>query len=123
MEKERFEIIVERLWNDIPEHIRKRIDNLTVDIQDVPNERQKDIMRNRGAKKYLGYFRGTPLGNRSIRTRLRFPDQIVLFRNEIESSCSTESEIEHKIEEVLFREIGHYFGMNDRQIHQMLHRS
>ena len=44
------------------------------------------------------------------------PDVISLYQKNIERECRTEAEIEYRIVEVLFHELGHYFGMNEEEI-------
>jgi predicted Zn-dependent protease with MMP-like domain len=48
------------------------------------------------------------------------PDKITLYQKNIESVCGSEEEIEHRIVEVLFHEIGHYFGMNEREVREAM---
>jgi predicted Zn-dependent protease with MMP-like domain len=48
------------------------------------------------------------------------PDTITLYQKNIEAACKDEEEIERRIVEVLFHELGHYFGMNEKQIRQAM---
>jgi predicted Zn-dependent protease with MMP-like domain len=48
------------------------------------------------------------------------PDKITLYKENIERICSNEQEIERRIVEVLFHELGHYFGMSEREVRDAL---
>jgi predicted Zn-dependent protease with MMP-like domain len=52
-----------------------------------------------------------------------FPDQIVIYQKDIESICRNEKEIEDKVNEVLIHEIGHYFGLSDKEIYELMGKS
>ena len=47
---------------------------------------------------------------------------ISLYQKNIESVCSDEVEMELRIREVLFHELGHYFGMNEAQVRSAMKR-
>jgi predicted Zn-dependent protease with MMP-like domain len=48
------------------------------------------------------------------------PDKITLYQSNIEGTCTTEEQIERRIVEVLFHELGHYFGMTEREVRDAL---
>jgi predicted Zn-dependent protease with MMP-like domain len=48
------------------------------------------------------------------------PDKITLYQTNIEATCTTEDQVERRIVEVLFHELGHYFGMNEREVRDAL---
>jgi predicted Zn-dependent protease with MMP-like domain len=48
------------------------------------------------------------------------PDKITLYQSNIERTCPTEEDIERRIVEVLFHELGHYFGMSEREVREAL---
>ena len=68
----------------------------------------------------LGLYRGVPLPERSIWHVVRLPDVIVLYQKDIERICRSDKEIEEKINEVLLHEIGHYFGLSDKEIYRLM---
>ena len=49
-----------------------------------------------------------------------FPDEIVIYQKDIERICRNEKEIEDKVNEVLVHEIGHYFGLSDKEIYELM---
>lgn len=122
IDSERFEELVQKAWDNIPEKFKKKIDNVTITVQDRPTGEQ---MRSLGLGRndlLLGLYSGVPMGQRSVWQTLRFPDRIILFQHHIEQVCRNEFEVEEKVEEVLIHEIAHYFGMSDEEIYTLMGR-
>lgn len=119
MEKRQFEEFAERAFENLPELFKGRIDNVQIVVEDYPNEDQLKNLRPASRYELLGLYEGIPLEERgpwygAVPT---VPDRISLFQKNIEAVCRSEKEIERKIQEVLIHEIGHYFGMSDKEIH------
>ena len=117
MTKERFEEIAQQAFDSLPEQFRERIENVHIVVEEYPSE---EVAGRGGRNKYtlLGLYQGIPLTKRGTwyGTSATVPDKISLYRRNIEESCRDEEEVRRRIVEVLFHEIGHYFGMNEAQI-------
>ncbi|MBI4428943.1 MAG: metallopeptidase family protein [Ignavibacteriales bacterium] len=117
MTKERFEEIAQSAFDSLPEEFKSRIENVHIVVEDEPSD---DVLENvrGGRSSLLGLYQGTPLPHRNTwyGTAPTGPDKITLYRKNIESVCRNEAEVELRILEVLYHEIGHYFGMNEREI-------
>jgi predicted Zn-dependent protease with MMP-like domain len=50
------------------------------------------------------------------------PDVIVIYQKPIESICSSEAEVKDKVREVVLHEVGHYFGLSDRELREIERR-
>jgi predicted Zn-dependent protease with MMP-like domain len=119
MDREKFEEIAERAFEALPKNFRERIENVEIVVQDEPSSDPKLRRFNvRRDEMLLGLYQGVPLTHRGTWYGMTpvLPDRITLFQKNIEAVCRTEVEIEEKIYEVLFHEIGHYFGMNEEEI-------
>jgi predicted Zn-dependent protease with MMP-like domain len=117
MTRERFEAIAQSAFDNLPGDFKSRIENVRIVIADYPtDELGKHTKRNRDS--LLGLYQGIPLTHRNTwyGTNPTVPDTITLFQRNIEAVSGTEEEIRHRIIEVLYHEIGHYFGMNEKQI-------
>ncbi len=117
MTRERFEEIAQQAFDSLPERFRERIENVHIVVEDLP----ADDVAGRNAKdrfSLLGLYQGVPLTRRGswYGSSPTVPDKITLYQHNIEETCRDESEIRGRIVEVLFHEIGHYFGMNEAQI-------
>lgn len=122
MKRQRFEELVEKAYERIPEEFRKKIDNVVIKVEDYPNREDLEKLEIRGDGLLLGLYRGTPLHLRSVWEGIRLPDEIVLYQKDIEQVCRNDAEIEDRVEEVLQHEIAHYFGLNDDEIYALMGR-
>ena len=119
MDREKFEEIVDRAFKALPKKFRDAIENVEIVVEDQPsadsNLNRYGVRRN---EMLLGLYQGVPLPKRGVwyGSNPVLPDRISLFQRNIEAVCRTEAELEEKIYEVLFHEIGHYFGMSEEEI-------
>jgi len=109
LDKERFRQLVEEVLKNIPTRYLKQIKNVAILVEDYPPPGQP----------LLGLYHGVPLKHRGSYYGNVPPDVIVLYKIPIESLCQTEDQVRDKIEEVLLHEIGHYFGMNEKELREI----
>jgi predicted Zn-dependent protease with MMP-like domain len=112
---ENFEDCVREAYNSLPKYFLSKIDNVEIVIEDYPSE---SIHGNLSNGMLLGLYSGVPLNRRGsyYGTYPTLPDRITIFKKNIMRTCDNESELIEKTYEVLFHEIGHYFGMNEDEI-------
>ena len=122
MDKNKFEDLVEKAYNNIPQKFRDKIDNVAIKVEDYPSAEDLETLKIRGKGLLLGLYRGTPLPQRSVWQGVRLPDEIVIYQKDIEKVCKTEEDIEERVNEVLQHEIAHYFGLNDDEIYELMGR-
>ena len=122
MDKNKFEDLVEKAYNNIPQKFRDKIDNVEITVEDYPSAEDLETLKIRGKGLLLGLYRGTPLPQRSVWQGVRLPDEIVIYQKDIEKVCKTEEDIEERVNEVLQHEIAHYFGLNDDEIYELMGR-
>jgi predicted Zn-dependent protease with MMP-like domain len=120
MDRERFEGIVERAYYRIPEGFKEKMENVVITIEDFPTQEDLERLRIGDKRSLLGFYSGIPLPKRSVWHVVRFPDRIVLFQKNIERVCGSEKEVEERVYEILLHEIGHYFGLSDREIYGLM---
>jgi predicted Zn-dependent protease with MMP-like domain len=120
VDKKSFEGLVEKAYGAIPEEFRKRIENVVISVEDSPTSYDLEKLKLRKDSLLLGLYRGVPLPKRSVWQVASFPDEIVIYQKAIERICRNEKEIEDKVSEVLIHEIGHYFGLSDREIYKLM---
>jgi predicted Zn-dependent protease with MMP-like domain len=118
MDRERFEMLVERAFEELPEEFKSRIENVHVVVEDLPDEYDMRGARIRNPYTLLGLYTGVPLNKRGPDYGVYpvIPDRIKLFRRNIERDCRNDVEVESRIREVLIHEVAHYFGMTDQEI-------
>ncbi len=117
MTREHFEEVAQNAFDNLPERFRNTVENLYIVVEDYPPD---DMVGSQRGGKYslLGLYQGIPLTRRGpwYGANPTVPDKISLYQKNIEASCRSEEEVRQKIVEVLFHEIGHYFGMNEQEI-------
>ena len=122
MNRKKFEELVNKAYENIPREFRDKIDNVAIKVEEYPTTDDLEKLEIRGNGLLLGLYRGTPLPQRSVWQGIRMPDEIVLYQKDIEKVCSTDQEIEERVNEVLQHEIAHYFGLNDDEIYELMGR-
>lgn len=116
MNKSEFEEVVKRAVENLPLHFKGKLENLEIVVEeDMPRG-----FGRRGAV-LLGLYKGIPLKKRSVWHSATLPDKITIYKNTIEKICKNEAEIKKRIEEVLYHEIGHYFGLTEEQLMEINH--
>jgi predicted Zn-dependent protease with MMP-like domain len=119
MERKRFEELVEEALAELPEQFRERIQNLAVVVEDKPS---REVYERTGGSPFsliLGLYHGVPFKHRGPFYGNLPPDMITIYQKPIEQICSTEEEIKKKVREVVFHEVGHYFGFNDKELKEI----
>ena len=124
MEREKFFKLVEEALDALPSKFRKRMQNVSVLVEDLPPEQlAQGGLRNAGVvdsddseKLVLGVFEGVPTTRKSVFDLPAGPDRIVLYQKNIEAVCFNETEIRQEIHLTVLHELGHYFGMTEAQL-------
>jgi predicted Zn-dependent protease with MMP-like domain len=111
MDRLRFLQLVEETLQRLPRRFKQKLENVAVLVEDYP---EKGLER-RHSGLLLGLFHGVPRTRQSI-FAMDMPAHIVLYQKNIESVCRDELEISFQIEKTLKHEIGHYFGLSERDL-------
>ena len=105
---ERFEALVAAALDDIPEELGRHMDNVVVQVRDVP--RYPNL---------LGLYEGVPLTARSNYGGLVLPDRITVYRLPILAMCRTEGEVVNQVRTTVVHEVAHHFGIGDARLHEL----
>ena len=119
MDRERFEQLVARAVEALPEEFQDRLENIDVVVADWPT---KDQLASVGLKRghtLLGLYEGVPLTRRSSYYGLVPPDIITIFQKPIEAKCRHDDEITDEIQRAVRHEIAHHFGIGDARLEQL----
>ena len=117
LKKEEFERIADDIYDELPKIFGDKIDNVQIVIEDFPTEEEShDVHASKTT--LLGLYQGVPLPYRGTwyGARPTVPDRITLYQKNIESGCTNRGQLIKRIREVLFHELGHYFGMSEAEI-------
>ena len=105
MAPEEFDVLVERAFKKIPRRFRRRLANVVLVVEKEPP--RPDL---------LGLYQGRPLTHRSVSEGFALPDKITIYQGPHERTARTPSQLEHLVEETVWHEIAHYFGLDEREV-------
>ena len=119
MDRERFQELVTRAVDSLPEEFCVRLENIDVVVADWPSPDQIASVGLRRGQTLLGLYQGVPLTKRGHRYGLVAPDKITIFQKPIEAKCRYEAEITAEIHRVVRHEIAHHFGIGEGRLRQL----
>ena len=100
-----FDALVERALAKIPRRFRRRLSNVALVVEQEPPR-----------PGLLGLYEGRPLTHRSVSDGFVLPDRITIFQGPHERLARTPAQLEKLVEETVWHEIAHYFGMNEGEV-------
>ena len=110
IDQKEFDDIAEKALQSIPKSFRDKLENVQIVMSDSAPKNSGGMLP--------GLYQGVPLKNRGIFYGGALPDKITLYKDNIESICSNTEELKIRIKEVIIHEIGHHFGMNEKEIRE-----
>ena len=116
---EEFEQVVDDAIQSIPDGFNRYLDDIVVDVEDMPDENTCREMRIRDPRSLLGLYRGTPLTKRHVDDPYRYPDRIVIYQRNIERQCRSRRQMVDQIRRTVLHEIGHHFGLSERHLREL----
>jgi predicted Zn-dependent protease with MMP-like domain len=122
VEREKFEALVADALRRIPARFRQTMQNLAIVVEDEPSAallREMDLVP---PDTLFGLYQGTPLTERRWDYGNALPDRIVIFQRPHEREARNEEDLIISIGETLIHEIGHYFGLSEREIEEIEER-
>jgi len=106
-----FDRIVERAFAGIPARFRVRMKNVALVVEPEPPPMP-------GGGTLLGLYQGRPLTARSVFESFAMPDRITIFQGPHERIARSPEHLEKLVQETVWHEIAHYFGMDEKQVRQ-----
>ena len=119
MDREKFERLVAKAVEDLPEEFLTRLRNIDVVVEDYPTPDQLRRAKLGYRHALLGLYEGIPQTRRGRYYGLVLPDKITIFQKPIEARCRHDAEIAADIQRVVKHEIAHHFGISDARLRQI----
>ncbi len=129
MSPEEFERLVGTTWDAMPSRFKQRVENVALLLEDSPSDTLRDQEGLAPDETLLGLYHGVPAIERGEGYGIgaTLPDTITLFRvpliEEAERLLAERSELAtyeaalaEAIRETLWHEVGHYFGLSEKEI-------
>jgi len=100
-----FDKLVDKAIRAIPPRFRRRLHNVVFLVEREPPR-----------PGLLGLYHGRPLAHRSVSDSFHLPDHITIFQGPHERLASSPAHLEKMLEETVWHEVAHYFGMDEPQV-------
>ena len=114
--EEEFQKYIEQSLELIPQNFKEKLENIVFIVEDYPSNHDLSRLGLNHKEQLLGLYSGVPYTHRNTYYMGVIPDRIILFQKNIQSICNSIDDLKAKIKEVVVHEIGHYFGMSEKEI-------
>lgn len=118
MDEHAFRKLVREALDTLPQKFKEILNNVDIVVSDEPTPLQKQKMHLRPSVLLYGLYEGIPQTERGNYTGV-LPDKITIFRLAIEKSATSEDDIKEQVRRTVLHEIGHHFGMSDRELRDL----
>jgi predicted Zn-dependent protease with MMP-like domain len=116
LNREKFEEIVARALDGLPEDIAAYLDNVAVVVEDEPSPSDlAELGLNPDEETLFGLYQGIALTEREQYGSV-LPDRIVIYRLPLLEACQHRAELVAEIQETVVHEVGHHFGLADEDL-------
>lgn len=100
-----FDQLVEQAFKKIPYRFRRRMKNVVLVVEQEPER-----------PGLLGLYHGRPLPHRSFSDSFQLPDQITIYQGPHERLAYDERSLQKMVEDTVWHEVAHYFGMDEVRV-------
>ncbi|MCI0855712.1 MAG: metallopeptidase family protein [Chloroflexi bacterium] len=119
MELERFEELVRRGLDLIPDEIHARMSNVDIEVQDLPSAQQLAAAGVPQGHTLLGLYVGIPLTRRTSGYNMVMPDRIIIFQRPLERISRNEAALVERVRDTVIHEVAHHFGISDERLDEI----
>ena len=115
-----FEQLVAEALDELPRRFRRSLRNIAVIVEGEPS---RELLEDLGLWPHgtlLGLYQGVPLPRRGFSYGNVLPDRITIFQRPIEAMGRTRRDIKEAVKDTVVHEIGHYFGLDDARIEELM---
>ncbi len=120
MRRREFEQLVAEALDGLPCQFRRSLRNIAVMVEAAPARALLETMGLWPDHTLLGLYHGVPLPERGHSYGNVLPDRITIFQQPIEALCRTPEEIKDVVRETVIHEVGHYFGLDDTRLEELM---
>jgi predicted Zn-dependent protease with MMP-like domain len=118
--RQRFSEIVAEEMDALPEAIHGHLENVAVVVEDDPDdETLLDLGLDPEVDSLYGFYDGTPITERGDSFAFALPDRIVIYYRPLTEDFGDEYHLRREIRKTVVHEVGHFFGLSDREIERM----
>ncbi len=114
---EDFERAAEEALDSIEPAVREFLRNVPVLVEDFPSRRV--VSEDNVSPQILGLFVGSAHEEKTSLAQATVPDQIILFRKNLEKVAVTREELLEEIRKTVLHEVGHYLGFEEHELAEL----
>ena len=116
---EEFGTVFEEAIRSSPKGFGRYLDELAIDVESMPDAATCEEVGVRDPRMLLGLYRGTPLTQRHVEAPYRYPERIVIYKDNIERMCRSRRRMIEQIRKRVLQEIGRHFGLDEQQLREL----
>jgi predicted Zn-dependent protease with MMP-like domain len=116
MSSDEFDRLVAEAYGRIPARFRRRMKNIAMMVESEPTPQQLARSRVPAGSTLLGLYEGRPLTSRSVFEPFAMPDRITIFQGPHERLAQSPEHLAKLVDDTVWHEVAHYFGMNELQV-------
>ena len=114
------EALAQRALATIPRRLKRHLGPIVIRVEEFPDEEVEAEMALESPFDILGLYRGVALPHKSVSDPRPNIDMVFLYRRPIlDYWCETGEDLAHLVRHVLIHEIGHHFGLSDRDMERI----
>ncbi len=119
--RQRFERLVARALDEMPDELAAMLDNVAVVVADEPEPRHFALWATDGGadEDLFGLYEGIPRTVRDSSYGLVLPDTITIFRGPLERAFRSPQAIAREVRITVAHELGHHFGLDEDRLAEL----
>lgn len=117
MSPDEFQETIDKTIKELPEEFLRAKENVEVVMEDWPTPQDMQTARVDFQSLLFGLYRGVPKTKRGNYYSAVLPDKIVIFTGPILMVSKNLEDAKDRIKKTVLHEIGHHFGLSDKQIY------
>lgn len=114
----RFERLVERALDGLPEWVRPLLGQVAIVVEDEPSPDQIRTGESDSDESLYGLYEGTPLIEYGA-DEVPFPNKITLFRGPLEADFPDPDDLSEQVRLTVVHELAHHAGIDERRLHEL----
>mgnify|MGYP001563395217 FL=1 len=119
LNRKEFEKFVREGIKAIPEKFLRKLENVVIIIEDKPSPDQRKKLDIRRGWTLFGLYEGVSQLERGANYTFVLPDKITIFQKPIEEEARDEEDLKKIVENTVWHEIAHHFGMDETRVRQV----
>lgn len=113
---DQFSQYVSEAIDSIPSMYQEKMRSVAILVEDYPTPLQREKLQLRRGTGLFGLYEGVPLPKRGGAVYTTVPDTITIFKHPMMDLFTSPTSLKQQIQETLWHEVAHYFGLNHDQI-------